>query len=219
MNQVHSDSPPADGKSAGPAYRIVTSRVVVRCWELADAAILKKAIDSSTSHLRPWMPWATIEPAPIDDRLEFLRQSRGKFDLGQDFTYGIFDKNETEVIGGTGLHTRHGFDTREIGYWIHEEQTRNGYATEVAAALTRVAFEIDKVGRVEIHCAVDNYKSAGVPKKLGFTHEGNRRRIAKDADGKVHDSMIWTMLKEEYPKSIPSKTHIEAYDAIGRRIM
>lgn len=219
MNQMHSDSSPSDMKVAGPAYRIVTSRLVVRCWEPADAAILKRAIDSSTSHLRPWMPWATIEPAAIENRLQFIRQSRGKFDLGQDFTYGIFDKNETEVIGGTGLHTRQGIDTREIGYWIHEKQTRNGYATEVTAALTKVAFEIDKVGRVEIHCAVENDKSAGVPKKLGFTHEGNRRRMAKDADGTVHDSMIWTMLKEEYPNSNPSKAPIEAYDAIGRRIL
>jgi RimJ/RimL family protein N-acetyltransferase len=165
------------------------------------------------------MPWATIEPTSFDDRLQFLRQSRGKFDLGQDFTYGIFDRNETEVIGGTGLHTRHGLGVREIGYWIHEKHARRGYATEVAAALTKVAFEIDEVDRVEIHCAVENYKSAGVPEKLGFIHEGNRRKKTKDADGKVHDSMIWTMLKEEYPKSIPSKAPIEAYDAIGRRIL
>jgi len=110
-------------------------------------------------------------------------------------------------------------EVREIGYWIHERHARSGYATEVAAALTKVAFEIDKVDRVEIHCAVENYKSAGVPKKLGFIHEGNHRRETKDADGKVHDSMIWTMLKEEYPNSIPSKALIEAYDAIGRRIL
>lgn len=216
---MHSNSPLSDKRNEGPAYRIETSRLVVRCWELADAAILKRAIDASTSHLRPWMPWATTEPTPIEGRLQFLRQSRGKFDLNQDFTYGIFDKDEGEVIGGTGLHTRHGFDVREIGYWIHEKHVRNGYATEVAAALTKVAFEIDKVDRVEIHCAVENYKSAGVPDKLGFMHEGNRRRITKDADGKVHDSMIWTMLKEEYPNSIPSKALIQAYDAIGRRIM
>jgi RimJ/RimL family protein N-acetyltransferase len=219
MNHTPSDSSPSDGKTVGPAYRIETSRLVVRCWEPRDAAALKKAIDSSTSHLRPWMPWATMAPASIDDRLQYLRQSRGKFDLGQDFHYGIFDKNEKEVIGGTGLHTRHGFDLREIGYWIYEKHTRVGYATEVAAALTKVAFEIDRVDRVEIHCAVENHKSAGVPEKLGFIHEGNHRRETKDADGKVHDSMIWTMLAEEYTNSIPCKAPIEAYDAIGRRIL
>jgi len=219
MNRMHSDSSPSDGRIVGPAYRIVTSRLVARCWEPADAAILKRAIDTSTSHLRPWMPWATIEPAPLEDRLQYLRQSRGKFDLGQDFHYGVLDKNEKEVIGGTGLHTRQGLEVREIGYWIHERHARSGYGTEVAAALTKVAFEIDKVDRVEIHCAVENYKSAEVPKYLGFIHEGNHRRETKDADGKVHDSMIWTMLKEEYPNSIPSKALIEAYDAIGRRIL
>jgi RimJ/RimL family protein N-acetyltransferase len=165
------------------------------------------------------MPWATVEPTPLEARLQYLRQCRGNFDLGKDFTYGIFLKDGKTLIGGSGLHTRHGIDVREIGYWIQERYTRKGYATEVASALTKVAFEIDKVIRVEIHCAVENKKSAGIPKNLGFIHEGNYRSRTKDADGKLHDSMIWTMLPEEYPNSIPSKAFIEAYDVIGNRIL
>jgi RimJ/RimL family protein N-acetyltransferase len=203
----------------GPAYRIVTERLVIRCWNPADAALLKAAADGSTAHLRPWMPWATVEPQPLDARVQYLRRCRGEFDLGKDFTYGVFDPAETVVIGGTGLHTRQGPGVREIGYWIRGDEGGRGYATEVASALARVAFEIDKVARVEIHCARENTRSAAVPRRLGFVHEATLRGRIRDADEKAHDSMIWTMLVDEYPGSIPSRAALEAYDVIGQRIL
>ena len=51
-----------------------------------------------------------------------------------------------------------------------------GLATEVSAALTRVAFEIDQVDRVEIHCEPQNVRSAAVPRKLGYQHEATLAR-------------------------------------------
>jgi RimJ/RimL family protein N-acetyltransferase len=206
-----------EGEATRPAYRVVTPRLVIRCWEPADAPLLKAAVDSCTSHLRPWMPWATLEPEPLESRIQWIRKCRGEFDLSRDFVYGIFDPAGTEVIGGTGLHTRRGPDVREIGYWIHERHARKGYATEVTAALTRVAFEIENMSRVEIHVATENLKSTGVPRKLGFRHEGTLRQRIKDAAGDLHDSMVWTMLASEYPGSAPSSVEIEAFDVMGRR--
>jgi RimJ/RimL family protein N-acetyltransferase len=206
-----------EGEATRPAYRVVTPRLVIRCWDPADAPLMKAAVDGCTSHLRPWMPWATLEPAPLENRIQWLRKCRGEFDLGSDFVYGVFDLTETEVIGGTGLHTRRGPDVREIGYWIHERYARKGFATEVTAALTRVAFEIEKMSRVEIHVAVENFKSIGVPRKLGYRHEGTLRERIKDAAGVLHDSMIWTMLAAEYPGSVPSSAEMEAFDVMGRR--
>ena len=60
-------------------------------------------MDESLDHLRPWMPWATTSPS-ISTRVELLRTFRAKFDLGEDFVYAIFDRGESRVLGGTGLH-------------------------------------------------------------------------------------------------------------------
>jgi RimJ/RimL family protein N-acetyltransferase len=57
----------------GPAYRVRTRRLVLRCWEPADAEALNAAIDASLEHLRPWMPWANDEPADLQARIERLR--------------------------------------------------------------------------------------------------------------------------------------------------
>ena len=203
----------------GPVYRIVTARTVIRCWQPADAALLKEAIDASLDHLQPWMPWAHHEPTDLDAKIATMRTFRGRFDLGQDFVYGIFNRDETLVLGGTGLHTRLGKDAREIGYWIRADAINRGLATEISAALTRVAFEIDRVRRVEIHCDPANVRSAAVPAKLGFSHEATlRRRVDRGGDS-PGDAMIWTIFAEDYPASPAAAAEIVAFDAVGRVIL
>ena len=89
----------------GPAYRIATPRLVLRCWDPADSPLLSAAIVQSLEHLRPWMPWAHEEPKAPGDRVKLLRRFRANFDSDIDFVYGIFDAGERGVIGGTGVHT------------------------------------------------------------------------------------------------------------------
>lgn len=206
-------------KVPGPAYRVHTARLVIRCWNPDDAPLLEMAITQSLDHLRPWMPWAQQEPEDIQRKIERLRQFRGMFDLGQDFIYGIFNQDETQVLGGTGLHTRAGEGAREIGYWIHKDYINQGLATEASAALTRVAFEIDQVKRVEIHCDPQNARSAAVPRKLGFTHEATLRQRTPFVEGRLLDRMLWTLFADEYPSSPAAAVKIEAFDVIGRRII
>ncbi|MGZ4148124.1 MAG: GNAT family N-acetyltransferase, partial [Actinomycetota bacterium] len=157
-------------------YRIVTDRLVLRCWQPADAPLLKEAVDASLDHLRPWMPWAHEHPQPLDATVELLRTFRGRFDLGEDFVYGIFDAAEERVVGGSGLHTRLGAGALEIGYWIRADAAGRGLATETAAALTRAAFEFAAVDRVEIHVDPANERSLRIPRRLGFAEEATLRR-------------------------------------------
>ena len=206
-------------RHSGPAYRIVTKRLVIRCWNPNDASFLKTAIDESLDHLQPWMPWANDEPTTLDLKIQRLREFRGNFDLGNDYLYGIFDLDETRVLGGTGLHLRQGDNAREIGYWIHKDEVNRGLATETSAALTKVAIEIDGVDRVEIHCGPANVRSASVPKKLGFVHEATLKRRDLEYSGKFRDTMIWSLFAADYPTSPAAKIQLTAFDAAGRQII
>ena len=202
----------------GPAYRIVTPRLLIRCWQPQDAPKLKEAVDSSVEHLRRWLPWAANEPELLERKLERIRRWRGDFDLGVDFVYGVFDLPEARVLGGTGLHNRVGPDAREIGYWVRADSIGKGIATEFSAALTRVAFEVDKLSRVEIHVVVGNEASAAVPRKLGYVHEATVRR-PHPGGGPLYDTMIWTMFAEKYPGSPASSQRVEAYGFGGERLL
>jgi RimJ/RimL family protein N-acetyltransferase len=201
-----------------PAYRIETARLVIRCYHPGDAQLLAESISESVEHLKPWMPWAHAEPESIEARLEHVRRFRGMFDLQQDYVYGIFNKDESRLLGGTGLHTRLGREQLEIGYWIHKDFANQGLVTESTAALVRVAFELIHVHRVEIHCDPRNLASASIPRKLGFTHEGTLRAKMRFLDHWI-DSMIWGLVEDEYPASPSCKEVIQVYDAAGRQLL
>jgi RimJ/RimL family protein N-acetyltransferase len=202
-----------------PPYRIHTERLVVRCWEPRDAPLLKDALDSSLDELRPWMPWAREEPKPLEEKQELLRRFRGAFDLGQDFVYGILARDESEVVGGTGLHTRVGDDAFEIGYWIRTSRTGQGLCTESTAALSRVAFEACDVDRVEIRVEPGNEASIAIPRKLGFREEATLKRRLHVGDSRPHDVIVFTMFRDDLGGTPCATVPVEAFDASGARVL
>lgn len=199
-------------------YRIETERLLIRCYQPADAHLMHSAITGSLDHLRPWIPWARQEPKELEWMENFIRLFRGQFDLGQDAVFGIFDKAQTVQIGGTGLHNRIGKDAREIGYWINVQHTHRGYCTEAVCALIRVAFEIEQLSRLEIRCAPENEASRRVPEKLGFKHELTLKDHYTDAQGKPQDTMVWALSRREYESGSLRATDLRAYDFMGREI-
>lgn len=200
-----------------PVYRIETNRLVIRCWDPKDAALIQEAAAASKEHLLPFMPWAADEPQTVAQKVELARRFRGLFDRGEDYVYGIFNKDETRVLGGTGLHTRLKDNALEIGYWLHKDFVNQGLITESSAALTKVAFEIYHVERMEIHCSVENLASAAVPRKLGYIHEATRRRLGW-AHGQASDSMVWTLFADEYPNTPSALAVIHAFDVAGNSL-
>jgi len=200
-----------------PPYRIVTERLVLRTWEPRDAPLLKEAVDSSIDHLLPWMPWAAHEPQSLQEKVALLRQFRGKFDLGQDFTYGIFTPDEEQAVGGTGLHTRIGDDAFEIGYWIRASRAGEGLGTESTAALTRVAFELTDVDRIEIRCEPENERSRAIPRKLGYREEATLRRRLRHPEPR--DVVVYSLFRDDFGSSPVATAVVEAYDAVGTRVL
>jgi RimJ/RimL family protein N-acetyltransferase len=208
----------SDPRFSNPAYRIETARLVIRCYNPSDAQMLAESVKESVEHLRPWMPWVYGEPEPLEEKVQRLKRFRGMFDLGQDFIYGIFNQDDTKLLGGTGLHTRLSERELEIGYWIHKDHVRQGLVTESTAALIKVAFELLHIHRLEIHCDPANTASAAIPRKLGFTHEGTLRAKTRFLE-RWSDSMIWGLLESEYPDSPSSKAEIEVFDANGQQVL
>ena len=193
----------------------------MRCWEPRDAPLLKEAVDSSLDHLRAWMPWAHEDPQPLAAKVELLRTFRGKFDLGQEFVYGIFSADESEAVGGSGLHRRSFDGILEIGYWISASRAGQGLGTEAAAAVARVGFEVAGAERIEIRVDPGNAASLAIPRKLGFVEEGTLRRFLHGRDGTPlqRDAVVFALLRHELAGSPVAAAKLRAFDAAGNIVL
>jgi len=166
------------------------------------------------------MPWALNEPQTLEEKVELLRRFRGQFDLGEDFVYGLFSRDQSEVVGGSGFHRRVGEGAFEIGYWIRSSRAGEGLATEVTAALTRIGFEVCEVDRIEIHCEPENERSIRIPRKLGYGEEALlRRRLYAAPGGEPRDAIVFSLFRDTYPGTPAASAELEAYDALGSRLL
>ena len=199
-------------------YRIETARLVIRCYSPQDAPLLRQSINESLDHLLPWMNWAKAEPEPLAAKVERLRKYRGQFDLGEDYTFGIFSKDEKVLVGSTGLHPRIGPNAREVGYWINANYVGKGYATECVRALLKVGFEIEQLDRIEIRGEPANLASMRIPEKLGFAHEATLKNRLEGPDGLPRDVMIWSLFKDQYEASSLPDFELAAFDVCNEKI-
>ncbi len=184
-------------RTPGPSPRVVTRRLVLRCWYPEDANALKAAIDASLGHLQAWMGWARAEPSELAVVEARLARMRDEFEDGLDWSYAMFDRTEKRLLGGLGLHRRAEPDTFEIGYWLRGDATGHGYATEATQALTRVGFNDVGAERLEIRCDPRNARSAAVPARLGYRHT---RTIEQEMspDGAPRDTMVWELTRPAF---------------------
>lgn len=201
------------------AYRVETERLVLRCWEPEDAPALRQALDDSDQHLRPWIPFMKEEPRTLEQTIDWVRMHRSNFDTDQVYRYGVFLRENGKLVGENMLLNRVGPGGLEVGYWTHVDSGGNGYATESTSAMIRVAFEIAKVDRVEIHCAPENAASAAIPARLGFHHEATLKDRAPDTEGIDHDLMIWTLFRQDYPGSEASRLPVRACDCLQQPLL
>ena len=126
---------------------------------------------------------------------------------GGDVVLGVF--LDGTPIGGTGLHRRIGPEGLEIGYWIHADHTRRGYAAEVAAALTDAAFTVDGITRVEIHHDQGNVASQGVPRTLGYEYV-TKNAVEAKAPSETGVNCVWVVTKDRWAgRSTTSRERVQ----------
>jgi RimJ/RimL family protein N-acetyltransferase len=205
--------------SRGPAYRIETERLRLRCLAPADTASLSRAIEESLEHLRPWLTWTAHEPLAFDERLTWVRTQRGHFDLGSDYCFGVFPKDERALWGMGLLRLSGTVDERELGYWVHAAQLRQGLALELVSALVRIAFELDDLDALEIRTFPHNLASARVAERLGFSGPELDLLAYPMPDGDKQDLHVYTLSRVQYAHSPARSVEIEAYDVLDRRLL
>jgi len=175
-----------------------TERTLLRPYRAGDGAELFAAVDESREHILPWMPWGPAHKT-LNDSETLVRTWEARWKLREDLPIGMFDKASGRFVGGMGLH-RIDWDIRsfEIGYWICKSASGKGHVTEAVELVTALAFDTLKANRVFIRCAAENVRSAAVAKRAGFIYEGSLRNSIKDANGELHDALMFSLIPEDW---------------------
>lgn len=171
-----------------PMQTLKTHRLLIRQPKASDAEMMQRAMKDSFKTLKRWMPWAQHLASPVETA-QYLEHCERLWEMGfQDnveLPLQIFSLDEAHYIGATGMKACiMQIPSFEVGYWINQNFTGQGYITEAVCAVVHYLMRHCKAKRVEINCEGDNLKSKQIPIRLGFEYEGTLKNHRLTADGK-----------------------------------
>ncbi|HEY7682083.1 MAG TPA: GNAT family protein [Gemmatimonadales bacterium] len=151
----------------------VSSAAELRPLELADAPALLAAITAHREELDPWLRWSRAIQTPAD-AAAFIAQFTAKLTRGEGFHLGL--RADQRLLGGVicwSINRDH--RNAEVGYWLIPDARGQGLATAATRAVVQHLFQVERLHRVELQCAVTNDPSRRLAERLGFQFEGVRR--------------------------------------------
>lgn len=172
--------------------------ITIRLLNYADVDSLYLLVTENRGYLQEWLPWV-IHYNSKKAAIDFIENSLKMYNENLEMQCAILYKEN--LIGVIGFHK---FDwinnITSIGYWISEKFQGKGIISSCVNYLLGYAFNLINMNRVEIRCAVDNYKSSKIPVKFGFKLEGCLRE-AEFLNGKYLNINLYSLLKSDYNSS------------------
>lgn len=185
-----------------------TERLLIRAPRPGDGRMLYEAVMESLEELKPWMPWAH-KPIELEVEEGIVRRMHANFVAREDLPLFLLKKDTSEFVGGSGLHR---FDWEvprfEIGYWVRTRFRGKGYITEATAGIANFAFEKLFAERVEIHMDERNERSWRVAERLNFKLEAELRNQARDVNGALRTTRVYSKIRAEWLEETESLTAI-----------
>jgi RimJ/RimL family protein N-acetyltransferase len=125
-------------------------------------------------------------------------ESRG---LKTAFPFIVFDKLQNKFVGSTRFYDIQLDNcTTQLGYtWYSEKTWGTGLNEHCKFLLLSHAFETIGFERVEFRADNRNKRSIAAMQKIGCTVEGVLRNHLPTSDGTRRDSIVLSMLKNEWP--------------------
>ena len=177
---------------------LLGDRILVRPFRSGDGAAMFEAVEESREHIEPWLPWGPFHKTADDSEIQ-ARKFAYRWLSRETLSMSIWDKVNGRFLGGVELRPDNwDVPSFEIGYWLRKSAEGHGYMTEAVALVTSMAFDFVKANRVFIRCATQNPRSAAVPKRLGYVHEGTIRNWSRNTRGELYDLEIYALTPEDW---------------------
>lgn len=172
-----------------------TENFHIRRYKPSDEDALFKAARSSITEVFEYLPWCHPDYSR-QDAANWLETIEPCWKDASAYSFAIFDKAQTTLLGGCGINRIDEHPIGNLGYWVRTGSTRKGIATEATRGL--VDFAIDHLGlqRIEIVMSVNNIASKKVAEAVGGVFEGTARNRLM-LHGKKHDAYVYSITPED----------------------
>lgn len=176
-----------------------TERLLLRAPLPGDGVVVNAAIRESADDLRTWMEWLGDTLPSVEETEERCLNGRQAFLERSEFGFYLFLKGTNTFVGKCSLHvTDWAVPSFMIGYWVNKPFEGQGYITEAVQAITDIAFGTLGANRVWLSCEPRNLRSRRVAERAGFILEAELRNERRMPDGRLRDTLIYSMVSEEW---------------------
>lgn len=179
---------------------IVTPRLMLRPIKATDAQIIYNYKKESWAEFLKWMIWVhppSIEERSVADDVAFCEHFVERFEKRQSIACLALCHEDNKLIGHGGLNQCN-WDTLEfnLGFAVRTNETGKGYATEMALALSKYAFDALSAKKIATFHADGNIGSQKVIEKLGFEKEDVLRKHHILTDGSRVDEHHYAIVNK-----------------------
>jgi RimJ/RimL family protein N-acetyltransferase len=154
--------------------------------------------EASTEEIWDYMP---LRVARRSEMKQYIQEANETFACGQGLGFAVRDPLTEEVVGSTGFWNFVPKNKRiEIGFtWYAPDRQRTAVNTSCKLLLLTHAFDTLNLNRVEFKTDSLNHRSRAAIARIGGTEEGTLRAHSIQPDGRLRDSVYFSILKSEWP--------------------
>jgi RimJ/RimL family protein N-acetyltransferase len=162
-----------------------------------------------------WMSWKLLDAETV---AAWIRAALSAQESGGEYPFVVRLRSDDRIIGSTRyLDTHEDHKTTEVGWtWYSRSFWGTVVNPECKLLLLNHAFEDWGAIRVQLKTDSNNLRSQRAILKLGAKFEGRLRNHRIRPDGTIRDTMMYSIVREEWPLVKESlERRIEAAPALG----
>ena len=147
-----------------------------------------------------WNTQVTIIPQPAGMK-DYIQAALDGQAQGRELPFVIISKSSNQIVGTTRFYEIRSNDrAAAIGYtWLAESAQRTAVNTESKLSLLTHAFENWNCNRVQLITDVLNEQSRTAILRLGAKQEGILRKHLILPNGRIRDSVLFSITDDEWP--------------------
>ncbi|MES2330302.1 MAG: GNAT family N-acetyltransferase [Bacteroidota bacterium] len=148
--------------------------------------------------------YSLVKVAGEENLKNYIAAALSARDSGREYAFIVFDKRTQEFAGSTRFYDiQLSQKTLQLGYtWYGKKFHGTGLNKHCKYLLLQFAFEEIGMERVEFRADNTNERSIAAMKSIGCVVEGVLRSSTIKADGQRRDSIVLSILKNEWENGV-----------------